>query len=269
FDVAPQSLGNRHDIRQLVLRTALTYLELGGILRQTTPFYAGYRLRALVPVPEIVSRFQGERARFVEGIFQRAKFGRTWYTLDLDGLEPEERSRTVRAVEWLGEQGLAEVQASDLRLRFQKLVARPDVEAVTDDLAARFQRSEAAEIGRIGLMSELVAREGCQTNYLLSYFGEQRDADCGHCSWCQTSRPTAFPPLPPESAIEARIDVAAFRRLCDAQPEVLGTPRRRARFLCGLVGPAFTAAKLGRNPLFGALEDRRFEEVLRWCQSQA
>ncbi|HWK89390.1 MAG TPA: ATP-dependent DNA helicase RecQ, partial [Longimicrobium sp.] len=40
FDVAPMTLGNRHDIRQLVLRTALTYLELTGVLRQTTPFYA-------------------------------------------------------------------------------------------------------------------------------------------------------------------------------------------------------------------------------------
>jgi ATP-dependent DNA helicase RecQ len=268
FDVAPMSLGNRHDIRQLVLRTALTYLELTGVLRQTTPFYAGYKLRTLVPVPEIVGRFQGERARFVEGIFKRAKFGRTWHTLDLDGLEPEERSRTVRAVEWLGEQGLAEVQASDLRLRYHKLVARPDVDAVTDDLVARFHRSEAAEIGRIGMVAELVTRGGCQTNYLLAYFGEPHDVPCGHCTWCETERPTAFPPLPPPHPIEALIDAGAFRRLCDAQPQVLGTPRRQARFLCGLTSPAFTSAKLSRHALFGALEDRRFAEVMLWCQEQ-
>jgi len=268
FDVAPLSLGNRHDLRQLVLRTALTYLELSGVLRQTTPFYAGYKLRALVPVPEIVARFQGERARFVEGIFRRARFGRTWYTLDLDGLEPEERSRTVRAVEWLGEQELAEVQASDLRLRYHKLVAQPDVEAVTDELAARFQRSEAAEIARIGMMAELVTHAGCQTNYLLAYFGEARDMPCGHCTWCETGRATAFPPLPPPHPIEARIGVHAFRGLFETQPEVLGTPRRRARFLCGLSSPAFTAAKLSRHPLFGALEDRRFADVLAWCESR-
>jgi ATP-dependent DNA helicase RecQ len=269
FDVAPQSLGNRHDIRQLVLRTALTYLELTGVLRQTTPFYAGYKLRTLVPVPDIVGRFQGERARFVEGIFKRARFGRTWYTLDLDGLEPEERSRTVRAVEWLGEQGLAEVQASDLRLRYHKLVARPDVEAVTDDLVARFHRSEAAEIARIGMMAELVTRDGCQTNYLLAYFGEPHDIPCGHCTWCETERATVFPPLPEPHPIEARIDVGAFQRLCQAQPHVLGTPRRQARFLCGLTSPAFTAERLSRHALFGALEDRRFAEVLAWCEARA
>ena len=269
LDVAPMSMGNRHDIRQLVLRTALTYLELGGVLRQTTPFYAGYKLRTSVPVPEIVGRFQGERARFVEGIFKRARFGRSWHTLELDGLEPEERSRTVRAVEWLGEQGLAEVQASDLRLRFQKLVARPDVDAVTDDLAARFHQSESAEIARIAMVAELVSRDGCQTGYLLSYFGEHRDAPCGHCTWCETRRASAFPPLPPLHPIEARIDVHAFRGVCAAHPAVLGTARRQARFLCGLTSPAFTAAKLSRHALFGAVEDRRFADVLAWCEARA
>jgi ATP-dependent DNA helicase RecQ len=267
FDVAPMSLGNRHDIRQLVLRTALTYLELAGVLRQTTPFYSGYKIKALLPVPEIVARFAGERGRFVDGIFRRAKFGRAWYTLELDGLEPEERTRTVRAVEYLGEQGLAEVQASDLRLRFQKLRQLPDVDAVTDELAARFGRSEEAEIARIGMVAELVARDGCQTDYLLAYFGEVRDAACGHCTWCETRRPTPFPPLPPAHPIEARIDTGAFLELCAAHPVVLGSPRRRARFLCGLTSPAFTAAKLSRHALFGALDDRRFADVLAWCES--
>ncbi|HEX2080590.1 MAG TPA: ATP-dependent DNA helicase RecQ [Longimicrobium sp.] len=269
FDVAPMSLGNRHDIRQLVLRTALTYLELGGILRQSTPFYAGYRLRPIASIREIVGRFQGERAQFVDGIFRRAKFGRTWYTLELDGLAPEERSRTVRAVEYLGEQGLAEVQASDLRLRFQKLVAVPDVEAVTEELVQRFHRSEEAEIARIGMMGELVTRDGCQTNYLLAYFGEMRSGDCGHCTWCHTHQPTIFPPLPPPHPIEARVDAAAFRALCRANPEALATPRRQARFLCGLASPALTLAKLTRHPMFGALEDRRFAEVLAWCEGGA
>src|SRR3989441_11884363 len=53
FDVSPYDLSSRHDLRPLVLRTALTYLELMGVLRQGTPFYAGYEMRPLLPVPEI------------------------------------------------------------------------------------------------------------------------------------------------------------------------------------------------------------------------
>src|SRR4051794_17914097 len=47
FAVAEYDLASRLDLRPLVLRTALTYLELSGVLSQGTPFYAGYRIRPL------------------------------------------------------------------------------------------------------------------------------------------------------------------------------------------------------------------------------
>ena len=42
FAVSEYELSARLDIRPLVLKTVLTYLELDGVLRQGTPFYAGY-----------------------------------------------------------------------------------------------------------------------------------------------------------------------------------------------------------------------------------
>ena len=45
--VAEYDLSTRFDVRPLVLKTLLTYLELEGLLRQGTPFYAGYRVRPL------------------------------------------------------------------------------------------------------------------------------------------------------------------------------------------------------------------------------
>ncbi|HEX7525704.1 MAG TPA: ATP-dependent DNA helicase RecQ, partial [Gaiellaceae bacterium] len=45
FAVAEHDLAGRHDVRPLVLKTVLTYLELDGFLQQGTPFYAGYSLR--------------------------------------------------------------------------------------------------------------------------------------------------------------------------------------------------------------------------------
>lgn len=268
FDVALQRLANRHDLRQLVLRTALTYLELGGILRQSTPFYAGYRVKPAVPLPELVGRFTGERAEFVEGIFRRAKRGRTWYTLELDEAGRDERSRTIRALEFLEEQGLAVVEASDLRLRYQKLRGVDDPDAVAGELAERFERLEAAEVERVGLMAELLAMDGCQTNRLLAYFGETHGQPCGHCTWCESGAPTPLPILPERPPIDEALDVAAFRALRDQHPAALATPRRRARFLCGLPSPALTAAKLGRHRLFGALDDRRFADVLAWCAEE-
>jgi ATP-dependent DNA helicase RecQ len=269
FDVALQKLANRHDLRQLVLRTALTYLELDGYLRQSTPFYAGYRIRPLVPQEQVAGRFTGERAEFVEGIFRRAKRGRSWYTLELDGLEREERSRTIRALEFLEEQGLVEVQASDLRLRYQKLREVDDVEAVATALAERFERLETAEVERVGMMGGLVTMDGCQTNRLLTYFGEEHGQPCGHCSWCERGGATAFPPLPEQPPIGEALEAAGFRALRSEAGTALATARRRARFLCGLTSPALTQAKLTRHPIFGALEERRFAEVLAWCEEEA
>src|SRR4051812_5096819 len=62
-------LSARHDIRLLVVRTLLTYLELAGYLETGTPIYAEYELRPLVPFEEILNRFAGERREFLRGIF--------------------------------------------------------------------------------------------------------------------------------------------------------------------------------------------------------
>jgi ATP-dependent DNA helicase RecQ len=50
--------------------------------------------------------------------------------------------------------------------------------------------------------------------------------------------------------------------LCAAQTRALGAPRQVARFLCGLSSPAISAAKLTRHPLYGALAEVPFAQVL-------
>src|SRR2546428_4515037 len=76
FDVSLYELSSRHDLRPLVLRTLLTYLELNGVLRQGTPFYTGYEIRPLVPVEEIAAQFPGEPGRLVAGLLFPPEKGR-------------------------------------------------------------------------------------------------------------------------------------------------------------------------------------------------
>jgi ATP-dependent DNA helicase RecQ len=272
FDVNQTALSNAHDIRQLVLRTALTYLELLGVLKQGTPFYAGYRARPLVPVKEITARFGGERGEFIRGIFEKSRFGREWYTIDpeaLAGKLGEGRERIVRALDWLGEQGLLEVTASDARQRYARLVQKPDIDALVTELEGRFVRREAQETVRVRQVADLVTHDGCQTNFLLAYFGERREAPCGHCTFCEVGKPTSFPALPEPAPIAAELDRAGFLALCDANRDALRSPRQRARFLCGLSSPGLSRARLTRSPWFGILEDRRFADVLAWCTENA
>jgi ATP-dependent DNA helicase RecQ len=271
FDVSLYALSMAHDIRPLVLRTALTYLELLGVLRQETPFYAAYRALPRTAVEEIIERFGGERAEFLRGIFGASRKGREWYTVDPAAVADQlrqPRQRVVAALDYLAVQQLIELRPADARQRYTRLVDRPDVERLVGELAARFGEREAREIDRIRRVEALVVLDSCQTNSLLEYFGEQRDEPCGHCSFCETGRASVFPtdiPLPP---ISSALDLEAFGERCVNNSAALGLPRQQARFLCGLSSPALSRARLTRDPLFGALEHYDFPAVLHWCHGR-
>ena len=55
-----------HDIRNTVVRTLLTYLELLGHIDAGTPFYAEYQFKPLVSSAEILGHFEGERKTFLQ-----------------------------------------------------------------------------------------------------------------------------------------------------------------------------------------------------------
>ncbi len=66
FVVAESELSVRLDVRALVLKTILTYLELEGLLRQGTPFYAGYSFRPTSEsFDDVFAAFDSERADFL------------------------------------------------------------------------------------------------------------------------------------------------------------------------------------------------------------
>ena len=270
FELELYSLSDTHDLRPLVLRTALTHLELLGILRQGTPFYASYRLQPLLPVDEIAAKFKGEKGAFIASLFARAKQGRTWFTLALDDLaEGEERQRVVRAVEFLAEQGLVVLAVADVRHRYQ-LTARPDdPAALAMALHERFALHERREIERVHQVLALVEVAGCQTNHLVAHFGERRDQPCGHCTFCRTQRATTLPPARPPPQFDRVVDDAVLRALVIKHPRSLQQPRQQARFLCGLTSPATTKDKLSKQALFGALSWVRFPDVLAWRERSA
>jgi ATP-dependent DNA helicase RecQ len=270
FHLSVGELSTRHDIRPLVLRTALTYLELLGVLRQGSPFYAAYELRPNGDAADIAARFEGERARFVSALFAAAKKGRIWYTFDpahLAGVLAQPRDRIVRALEYFQTQGWAELRASDVRQRFRRL--RPpdhaEAESLTTELGRRFEARERQEVSRVRQLVDLVTHDGCQVNALVGYFGERRPEPCGHCTHCLTGAAQVLPEPRALPALPHGLDVPALRALRQEHPASLGAPRQLARFLSGLSSPAVTRARLGRHPLFGALAGRRFEEVLGWC----
>jgi ATP-dependent DNA helicase RecQ len=271
FSVSEYELSARYDVRPLVLKTILTYLELEGLLRQGTPFYAGYSVRPLGDsFDDVFAAFDESRADFLRRLIAAGKTSRIWTTLNPDDAAVElgeERSRIVAALGHLEERGLVELKAADARQRYT-LLARPDSsDELLGRLSERFDRREQAETERIERVVQLVTHDGCQVKALVGYFGEQRAEPCGHCSFCLSGKPQRLPESEPPPPLDAVVDAGAILQLQEAHTGALGTPRQLARFLCGITSPAATRAKLSRDALFGVAADRRFADVLAWCDA--
>ena len=186
FDVSLYELSAAHDIRPLVARTLLTYLELLHFIEGGTPFYANYKFKPLMPSAELLDHFEGERRQFVADILRRSRKAKTLFDVDVDRVANElntPRTRIIAALDYLGEKQMLEVRAAGVRHRYRVLMRPDDIDALVDKMVERTQRRERDELARLRQVVELIEYDGCQTAMLAEHFGEERDA-CGHCSWC-------------------------------------------------------------------------------------
>ena len=270
FDVSPYDLSARHDIRMLVARTLLTYLELDGLLEGGTPFYATYQFKPLVPSAKILDQFDAHRREFLAGLFRRARKGKTWFSIDVDQAAADlhvPRERVVRALDHLHDEQLLEVRAAGVRHQYRRLRTPDGLDPLATSLHDRLVERETRDLGRIEEVLDLVRRDGCQVAALSAHFEESLDEACGHCSWCLNGQTPAQ--LPDRKA--AAIDPGRWhqaQRLRRDRADILSDARSFTRLLCGVRSPHLTRAKLTRDPLFGSLADVPFQTVLERASAE-
>ena len=263
------ALSLQHDIRPLVLRTLLTYLELDGILKGGTPLYNTYRVKPLTTSSQILGLVQGEQQEILRGIFKTMVKKRTWLSLDAEVAAKaigSDRHRVVKELDWLVSEKHIELKAEGVRHRYRRLCQPASIEALTESLNARMQQRERAELSRIEHVLALATQDACQVRALGRYFGDTDGAPCGHCSHCLRGRA----PLPPRAhAPVTPTAVQAALELQREHPKALGEARALARFLCGLSSPALSAARLASHRHFGALAGAPFGDVLSAVEEAA
>lgn len=277
FHLSQYQLSSETDIRVLVVRTLLTYLELKGFIRATSPRYETYKIKPLVDSQTILDRFQGERRQFIAAVLSALTKGRTWYLLNMavatDRLGRQDagshrsddvRQRIVRALDYLVEQGWIELQATGLEHGYRWLRRFESPKLVADELFDQLQEREAAEIARLDQVFQLARAERCQPATLSAHFGEPLGAACGRCSHCLGEGPWQIPEAGGRSVgSSAR---RAIEQLARKYPDHFTSPRDRARFLCGLSSPKFAKARLSRDANFGICDRVPFADVLRQLQ---
>lgn len=262
FDVSTYELSSRHDIRQLVVSTALTYLELDGLIEATAPFYTTYQWKFQREPEEIFRRFDADRRTFLERLFGLAKVGRTWNSVVLSEVVTalgEERERVVKALTYLEEKGDLELQVTGVRQGYRILRVPAELTTVWHDLRRRFAKREESDIARVAGVAQLVGGKGCLVRRLLAYFGEDLGRDCGHCGPCVGDPQVGLDRV----GASFHVSTEELNALRNEHPRALANARQIARFLCGITSPALSTAKLTRHPRFGSAAEVPFAAVMQ------
>ncbi|MCF6311385.1 MAG: RecQ family ATP-dependent DNA helicase [Verrucomicrobiales bacterium] len=263
LDLSLYDLAKRHDMRNLVVNTLLTRLELEGVIRSIGSYYGQIRFKPLRSSKEILNGLNQRRKSFLSTLFSCADKANIWFTLDTGRAMQKlavDRDKILAAMEWCDQQGHLELQLQGYRHLYRRSDRQIDREQLKSSMIERFLQHEKQEIERIALMLGYASSDTCLTQKLLAYFGEDIEP-CGHCGICLGE---AAAQIQPTDELSCKIEtIQAMHSLQQQHPAALGTARQAARFLCGLTSPATSAARLRVNPLFESCVHIPFGTVMR------
>ncbi|PCI50574.1 MAG: RecQ family ATP-dependent DNA helicase [Moraxellaceae bacterium] len=265
FDLSSYELANRFDLRNLVLTTLLTYLELEGVICATAPFYSEYKIRFREPQAELLNNFDPQRKDFLERVFATGKQGRSLLTITPKkaAVELEEDpQRIIKALNYLDSQGWVELKVAGLRQGYRLQDKSVNGDQLTEKMFSLFQAREARDINRLTQMCDWINTPDCHQHALLQYFGEALPTPCGQCSGC-----TQDASIHLQSRTPPQIDTEIINKIQTEHFSTLSSPRKLTRFLCGISSPHTTRSKLNRDSNFGCMVDTPFASVLAACES--
>lgn len=262
FDVSIYELATACDIRQTVIETMFTYLEMDGIWEVAGKSFDTYRVKLLRPLKSLLAgRNPGERKQ-LEHLFTPLDAGWKWLSVHIPhvaselGISPDALRDLIAELETCGDIAL---KKSGWRQAFRLKKPDPEPKSISSEMAEKLRLREERELGRLDQVLALAQGKRCLTQALLAHFGEKLQAPCGHCDRCRGMSPVKLHRTKPRNITTA--EHGRILTLVNEKHAALGTPRQLARFLCGMSSPASTRARLYLNDAYGLLSDLPFAEV--------
>lgn len=272
FAISKYHLSTINDIRPLVIATVLAYLELSGTIAATSPFYTDYRIQFLRDEGRVLAGYEQGRQELLKGIIASGKAGYKWTTVNVETAadatckSEDEVRDAIRSLEELGD---AILKPAGL-MNGYRIVRKPEsISALAKSQVELFEKREQRDIARLSEVMTYARSSKCLTRYLLRYFGEELDGDCGHCGMCKKERKKrqkgSLSRRPARGLTTEELEIISS--LVAEKLSALRTPRQLTRFLCGITSPAATRARLMKRDEFGLLQDVPFLEVLTQMES--
>lgn len=269
WEVVLNSLSGQSNIRPLSLKTLLVYLELFNVIKPTYSYFAEYKYKLLKGEAEILAGFNGERRDFVQAIFNSSDKAKIWFSINFDRLQQDyasDRQRVLKAINYLDEKGMIELQSKQMTQVYDILDPNFSVQSLQSSLFERFSQKEHSEIERINHLVSFFTSNLCLSQQLAHYFADRKmTAACGTCSVCQ-GQLAVLPPQPYLTPL-AELDFNGLTQAGINKLDKACSPVLLSRFLCGLTTPIFTRLKMRACTGHACLEKYPFGAVKLWVES--
>lgn len=268
FDVSIYELASTCDIRQTVIETIFTYLEMDGILEVGGKSFDTYRLKLLRPLGALLAGRKSKERKLLEQLFAPMDAEWKWLSVKIPevasglGIPPDALRELISELENGGDIAL---KKSGWRQAYRLKKTDADPKSISAAMAEKLQERETRELARLDQVLALAQGKRCLTQTLLAHFGEKMDEPCGHCDRCRGIAPVKLKRTKPRKISTS--EHAQILSLLEDKHAALGTPRQLARFLCGMSSPASMRARLYRNDSYGLLSDLPFAEVEIFAES--
>ncbi|KAI6799069.1 ATP-dependent DNA helicase [Hortaea werneckii] len=248
-----------YDIKSTVLKNIYAQLELRfNLLREITPKYTSYQFRSLV------SPFDGTPAsKAIAGAAYREKKW-THINLEMAAAGNVRRNEIIKKLRQWQDSGKINLQRSGVvnvyRLMRPLPTTKEETDQIIDSVYADLESREGQDLARIDDVVSLLTGTKCFARALAEHFGDslpEEKAECGQCTWCDTHIPRRMDKPAPRTFNNGLFD-QVLRVIPDRDD-----PRYLARVSFGIRSPRVTAARLGRHPVFGSMEDHDFGVLLQ------
>ncbi|MES2981973.1 MAG: RecQ family ATP-dependent DNA helicase [Verrucomicrobiota bacterium] len=268
FDVSIYELASTCDIRQTVIETVFTYLEMDGILEVGGKSFDTYRVKLLRPLKALLAGRKPKERKQLEHLFFPLDAEWKWLSVKIPDVAPELGISSEALRELISELetgGDIALKKSGWRQSYRLKKPDDDPKSISATMAEKLQERETRELARLDQVLALAQGKRCLTQTLLAHFGEKMDSPCGHCDRCRGVAPVKLKRAKPRKITLA--EHTQIQALLQEKHAALGTPRQLARFLCGMSSPASMRARLYRNDAYGLLSGLPFAEVEIFAES--
>lgn len=248
-----------YDLPDVAVDRILFDLKNRGKLSEQDMGYKYYKVCPLFQMEEILCGRDGEEAGRLQWMDARREG-------EVRDLASEWGISWEDAAAWLDELALSGEWKVELRQIALHLHSQGfDAEDAAGEFNRYFSRARQNGLERWEMCVSVLTAASCLNKGVDAYFGfGDSSTPCGHCPAC-----CGLVPEKPEVRESAPLTGelrAAIMELVGQRKPALARLSQLTRFLLGLASPAAMRARLWNHPLYGALADRKWEDV--WIEAR-